>query len=180
MKGIVFTEFLEMVEARFSFEIADRILTESALPSGGVYTAVGDYDHGEMLTLVTQLSKAVDQPVPALVRAFGKHLFGRFVVGYPSFFKGMTSSSQFLAGIEDIVHVEVRKLYPTAQLPSFDIRQEGDILTMHYRSARPFADLAHGLIEGCIEHFADHATLTRADTPGSEGHDAVFTLTRAR
>jgi hypothetical protein len=77
------------------------------------------------------------------------------------------------------VHTEVRKLYPTAQLPSFDVRQEGDTLVLHYRSSRPFADLAHGLIEGCIEHFADHAALTRADTPGKEGRDAVFTLTRA-
>lgn len=177
MKGIVFTEFLEMVESKFSYEVADRILSESALPSGGVYTAVGDYDHHEMLTLVTQLSRAVDLPIPALVHAFGKHLFSRFVEGYPSFFKGIDSSMMFLSGIEDIVHAEVRKLYPTAQLPSFDIREQDNGLVMHYRSSRPFADLAHGLLEGCIEHFADRVMLARADTPGREGFDAVFTLT---
>ncbi len=53
MKGMVFTEFLEMVEDRFSPEIADRIITASDLRSGGAYTAVGTYEHSEMIQLVT-------------------------------------------------------------------------------------------------------------------------------
>jgi len=44
MKGIIFTEFLEMVEDRFSPEIADRIIEAADLPSGGAYTAIGTYD----------------------------------------------------------------------------------------------------------------------------------------
>ncbi len=52
MKGIVFTEFLEMVEEKFSPELADRIVEEAELPSGGVYTTVGTYNHGEMIKLV--------------------------------------------------------------------------------------------------------------------------------
>ena len=46
MKGVIFTEFLEMVESHFSPEMADRIITAARLPSGGAYTAVGTYDHG--------------------------------------------------------------------------------------------------------------------------------------
>ena len=38
MKGVVFTEFLEMVEDIFSPDIADQIVEEADLPSGGVYT----------------------------------------------------------------------------------------------------------------------------------------------
>ena len=41
MKGIIFTEFIEMVEDKFGFEVADNIITNSNLPSGGAYTAVG-------------------------------------------------------------------------------------------------------------------------------------------
>ena len=52
MKGVVFTEFLEMVEDRFSPEMADRIIEGAELASGGVYTTVGTYDHGEMIQLV--------------------------------------------------------------------------------------------------------------------------------
>jgi hypothetical protein len=36
MKGIVFAEFLELVEEKFGLEVVDRILQASTLPSGGV------------------------------------------------------------------------------------------------------------------------------------------------
>ncbi|MGH7856391.1 MAG: heme NO-binding domain-containing protein, partial [Candidatus Binatia bacterium] len=87
MKGIVFTEFLEMVEERFSPEIADRIIQASNLPSGGAYTAVGTYDYNELLRLVTNLGRETGVLVPDLVRSFGQHLFGRFYVSYPQFFE---------------------------------------------------------------------------------------------
>ena len=42
IKGLLFTELLEMVEDSFSPELADRIIEDADLPSGGVYTsAVG-------------------------------------------------------------------------------------------------------------------------------------------
>ena len=40
MKGIVFTEFLEMVEEKFDLETLDKIIINSKLPSEGVYTSV--------------------------------------------------------------------------------------------------------------------------------------------
>lgn len=45
MKGIVFTEFVDMVEAQFSADMVDDILDDAAPASGGAYTAVGTYDH---------------------------------------------------------------------------------------------------------------------------------------
>lgn len=44
MKGIVFAEFSEMVENRFSPELHDEIIVECDLASGRVYTSVGNYD----------------------------------------------------------------------------------------------------------------------------------------
>ena len=45
MKGIVFTECIDMVVARCTSESADRMLTAAAVPSDGTYTAVGTYDN---------------------------------------------------------------------------------------------------------------------------------------
>ena len=53
MKGIVFTEFLELVEDKFGLEMVDNIITSSTLESEGVYTAVGTYSFSEMLTIIT-------------------------------------------------------------------------------------------------------------------------------
>jgi hypothetical protein len=178
MKGIVFTEFLEMVESKFSYEITENIIEAADLPSGGVYTAVGTYDHAEIVALVTHLSKATNIAVPDLLKAFGHHLFFRFVAGFPQFFEGISSSQDFMERVDNYIHVEVRKLYPEAQLPSLEYEKPSPgVLKVTYRSNRPFADLADGLIAGCVEHFGDKVNVTREDVvPGSV---AVFTMTGA-
>jgi len=164
MKGIVFTEFIEMVEQKFSLETADRMLDECELASGGAYTSVGTYDHGEMVKMVVKLSEISGLPAPVLIKAFGYHLFQRFVLLYPGFFVGISSATDFLFHIEDIIHAEVRKLYPDAELPRFDVVQaEGGNLTLTYNSERHLGDLAEGLIESCIHHFGTPLTLVRQD-----------------
>jgi heme-NO-binding protein len=179
MKGIVFTEFLEMVEETFSVEVVDQIIEASDLPSHGVYTAVGSYDHAEILQLVTHLSEITGMAVPDLVRAFGKHLFGRFVQGYPHFFEGLDSAFAFLQQVENYIHIEVKKLYPDAELPSFDCdASHPGQLVMTYKSSRPFADLAEGLIRGCIEHYGEDIELTSQDLSGAQRKHVCFILTQ--
>lgn len=95
MKGIIFTELVEMVEATFSPELMDELMEEADLPSKGIYTSVGTYDHTEILTLVTLLSEKVNVPVVDLVKAFGQHLAGRFVLQYPMFFERVVGCSAF-------------------------------------------------------------------------------------
>jgi hypothetical protein len=180
VKGMVFTEFLEMVEDKFSPDMVDQIIEASDLPSGGVYTAIGSYSYEEMLQLVTELSKQTSIPVPDLVKAFGSHLFARFSVGHAHFFGGAKNSFDFLSGIEGYIHIEVRKLYPDAQLPTFNYEVDAsqpDQMTMIYRSQRPFADLAEGLIHGCIQHFHENITVSRVNL-ADDGTSAKFILTR--
>ncbi|MEQ8908539.1 MAG: heme NO-binding domain-containing protein [Vicingaceae bacterium] len=156
MKGIVFTEFLEMVEDKFGLLTLDKVVEENKLASGGAYTAVGTYDHAEMVLLVTNLSKEVNVPVGDLLEVYGKHFFDVLLQSYPSFFQGVKSAFQFLSSIENHIHVEVLKLYPDAELPSFDISQVDDkTLKMVYHSERKLAAFAKGLIEGCIAYFKE-------------------------
>jgi len=177
MKGIVFCEFVEMMEQEFSAEMADEILSGTLLESGGAYTTVGTYDHHEMLALVTQLSEKTGMPVPELVEAFGRYLFGRFVVLYPDFFEGVDGAFSFLDRIEEHVHVEVRKLYPDAELPTFETsRVDNDTMLMVYQSKRPFADLAHGLIEGCIAHYGEPVDVHMEDLSDDGRTHVRFTL----
>jgi hypothetical protein len=173
MKGMVFTEFLEMVEAKFSADMVDDIIDDANLPSGGAYTAVGTYDHGELVQMVVALSQRTDIPVPALVHTFGEHLFGRFYALFPAFFQGVTSALDFLEGIETVIHTEVRKLYPDAQLPQFDCTRSADGLQMLYSSPRHFGDLAEGLIHGAVAHFGDQLQITRNNQPNG---DIVFDM----
>jgi hypothetical protein len=179
MKGMVFTEFLEMVEDKFSPEMADRIIEQANLCSGGIYTAVGTYDHKEMVELISHLSDETGISPAELVHSFGVYLFGRFYTIFPSYFEGVSSSFDFLQRVEDYIHIEVRKLYPDAELPSFacDAPQPG-CLRLTYQSARPFAALAEGLIRGCVNHYGEAVDIQMEDLSDGRGTAARFLLTR--
>ena len=154
MKGIVFTEFLEMVESKFGIEMVNGLLDSSELASGGVYSAVGTYDHKEMVSLVVELGKRSGMPLPDLLKAFGRYLFGTFKTSYASMFESAGDGFEFLESIDQEIHVEVLKLYPDAELPSFKTeRKDDNVLQMDYHSDRAMGALAHGLIEACGEHY---------------------------
>lgn len=176
MKGVVFTEFFGMVEQAFSADMVDDLIDATAPASGGAYTAVGTYDHHEIVAMVVELSARSGAPVSDLLHAFGRHLFGRFHQLYPAFFDGVPDSFAFLASIEDVIHVEVRKLYPDAELPRFESSfPAAGSMEFVYRSPRHFHDLAAGLIDGCIAHFAEDVQVTRSAIDDG----VVFHLVRA-
>jgi hypothetical protein len=179
MKGIVFSEFIEMVEDVFSPELMDQIFDETDLDSGGAYTAVSTYNYEEMVSLVVKLSEHTNIAVPDLLKTFGKHLMGRFATLYPAFFENVNDCFGFLQTIENHVHVEVRKLYSDTELPTFETEMPNDnSLVMTYSSFRPFADLAEGLINGAIEHFGEKIELTREDLSNGVGNNERFILKR--
>lgn len=179
MKGIVFTEFLEMVEERFSADMVDDIIDDARLPHGGVYTAVGTYPHGEIVSMVVALSQRSGVAAGDLIRLFGQYLFGRFVQTYPAFFQGVTGAFQFLAGIEDIIHAEVLKLYPDAELPRFIVEHHDQHrLVLLYQSPRHFEDLAEGLMHGCVAHFGEPIRIEREECASSNAAGQRFILTK--
>jgi hypothetical protein len=179
MKGIVFTEFLELVENKFSMEIADRIITQADLVSGGAYTSVGTYDHMELVKLVANLSAETNIPVPDLIKDFGRHLAQCFYAGFLQFFENSPNLFDFLKNVDGYIHVEVRKLYPDAQLPAieYEMPAPGQLILM-YSSRRPFGDLAEGLIDGVAKIYNEAITLERENLPCEDGHNVKFTLTK--
>lgn len=180
MKGVVFTEFLDMVEQAHSAAVVDDLIAACDLPSKGAYSSVGTYDHGEIVQLVGALSRHTGVPVPQLVSAFGEHLFGRFLITHPQLFAGSTTTFDFLSSVHEYVHREVLKLYPDAQLPHFETRRVmPDTLLMTYRSPRGMEDLAEGLIRATAAHFGTTLTLTREVIRDAAGSAVRFTLQQA-
>lgn len=179
MKGVVFTEFLDYCEAQFSMETVDNIIQKSNVPSHGVYCAVGAYDPAEMFALVDALSEEVNIPVDALLKLYGKYLFTVFHKNYPQFFSESTTTFTFLQSVESYIHVEVKKLYPDAELPHFDFETTGpDNLTLIYNSKRKLGDLAEGLIMGCAEHHKEKIEIKRTDVHVEEGARVRFEMTK--
>ena len=177
MKGIVFTEFFQLVESLFDADMVDDIIDDCDLESGGAYTAVGTYNHIELLHLVGALSKKSDIPVKDLVYKYGHHLFSRFNELMPHFFEEPNNAFEFLESVHGTVHVEVKKLYPDANLPSFHTQRSDDnTLIMTYESQCPFADFAHGLMVGCIDSYKENIEITSEDKNTNESYSRIFTL----
>jgi hypothetical protein len=179
MKGLVFRTFLDMVEQSFSLDMVDKVIERSKLDTQGAYTSVGNYDYHELLSMVTHLSEITQVPVPYLVHDFGGFMLKYFEKAHAHYFTAHTDTFGFLSTLENQIHVDVRKIHQNAEVPTFDYDlQKPDVLVLTYRSSRPFADLAHGLIEATIEHYGEKITISRRDIPVESGGQAVFTLTK--
>lgn len=88
----------------------------------------------------------------------------------------MEHAYDFLESVDQVIHIEVKKLYPDAVLPKFICEREGGNLIMRYESKQAFADLAEGLITACIEDFKANVTLSREDASEGDLNVSVFTL----
>jgi Haem-NO-binding len=164
MKGVIFTEFLNLVEAKYGYETVDSLIEESNLHSKGAYTAIGTYPHSEMVKLVTNLSIRTHIPIQDVLKMYGTHLFSVFAQSYGHFLCNITSSFQLFLSIDKYIHVEVQKIYPDAELPSFECTLlNGTTLEMLYKSERRMGDFAEGLIEATLSHYKEKATIERTD-----------------
>lgn len=180
MRGMIFTEFLDMVEDDLGLAVKDRVLGVADPASGGVYAATGDYPATELMGLVDVLSSQTGRSRHALLEHFGAHMFGHFTRVYGRFFANTPSCFDFLGRIESYIHVEVSKLYPGAELPAFTYPvREPSRLVMEYRSPRGMAAFAQGLIGASIEHFGEPIRLSVEDLSAGAGTAARFTLERA-
>lgn len=171
MKGIVFTEFLDLVENRFGLETVDEIIQKSKLPSNGVYTAIGTYAFSEMLTLVYNLSEKTELSIDALLHVYGLHFFSVIERDYPGILATYSNPMSLLSSVESHIHVEVRKIYPDAELPRFEVvEQIGNKLTLLYYSSRCMYAFGLGLMEKAFEHYGRNASITtqKLNESGSE------------
>jgi hypothetical protein len=165
MKGIIFTEFLEMVEKRFGIKTVDTIVSQPNIEFDS-YTSVGSYPHGQMVHLVVNLSKHTGIAVEELLKVYGRYLFGRLAAQYPEMIIGITNPLDFLEKIESHIHVEVKKLYPESRPPALlPQRISAQQIKLTYKSHRSMADVAEGLIFGCGDYYQASLSLERKETP---------------
>ena len=160
MKGIVFTEFLELVEDKFGLEMVDSIIENSNLESKGIYTSVGTYNFAEMVQLLKNLSDKTGISKDDLLLIYGEHFFNVLKQSYPQILDIYRDPIEMLASVEKHIHVEVRKIYPDAELPKFDVIEKSDNnLLMIYKSSRAMHYFGLGLMNKTFEHFNSKATI---------------------
>lgn len=152
MKGVVFDILRDMVEDNYGLEGWQSILDKAG--SDGIYVSTQTYDDAELMSLVAAASDITRIAVNELVFSFGEYMIPKFYQRFPNFFEDAPNFIKFLVSVDQIIHVEVRKLFPDAGLPTFDYCDENEnALTMIYKSPRKLCQLAEGLISGSAKHY---------------------------
>lgn len=178
MKGIVFTEFLDLVEEKFGMEMVDDIIENSHLESQGVYTSIGTYAFSEMLALLQRLSSNTNLSIDALLLVYGEHFFSVVERNYPSFLTQYTDPLEMLSSIENHIHIEVKKIYPDAELPTFEVIEKSDTnLIMIYKSSRAMHHFGLGLMNKTLEYFNESATIV-LEKLKEDGTEVKFIITK--
>ncbi|RCW93927.1 heme NO-binding domain-containing protein [Winogradskyella arenosi] len=178
MKGIVFTEFLDLVEEKFGLEMVDKIITSSDLESEGAYTSVGTYRFSEMLQLLQHLSANTGISIDNLLLVYAEHFFGVIEDSYPGLLATYKDPIEMLSSIENHIHIEVRKIYPDAELPTFKVIDKTEnSLVMDYKSSRAMHHFGLGLMNKTFEHFNTTATI-ELEKIKEDGTEVRFIITK--
>lgn len=179
MKGVIFVELVNMAEDAFGEATVDAVLDKADLANGGAFTTVGNYPCSELVKIVLAFSEHSGLSPEVLQRKFGFWMMDHFVQHYPQFFADKTSAFGLLEAVDRQIHVEVKKLYPDAELPRFDTRRLADAeLEMIYVSRNPLEAFCHGMIEACLARFEETGEVTRApcaEPPGAVRFDVALT-----
>lgn len=154
MKGVIYTLFQDMVEEQLGLECWEYLLENTELESGGVYTSGSNYPDEEIVALVTTLSEYSKLPAAELIESFGKYLLPHLIHSLPEKIRHYDNLWDFLASVDDVIHVEVHKIDPKAMTPEIKVleRSEG-AMKISYKSPRKMCFLALGLIGQAGEHF---------------------------
>ena len=161
MKGIIFNLVEEVVSTEHGADTWDLLLDDSGLD--GAYTSLGSYPDDDLHRLVASASNALGAPPADVVRGLGQSAIPLLAERYPGFFAGHTCRS-FLLTLNDIIHPEVRKLYPGADVPDFTFESPSeDVLELGYNSARRLCALAEGFVLGAAAQFGETVTIEQTE-----------------
>jgi hypothetical protein len=181
MKGIIFTEFLDLVEERFGLEMVDKIICQSRLESNGVYTSIGTYSFYEFLQLLHNLSKNNSISIINLLRVYAAQIFSAMDTIHPGMLTSYNSPIEMIAAMNQHIEkifttkespsVEILKATSFSALPQFIVKEKTkNSLIINYISQRGMQHFWLGLMHEMFHHFNETATivLEKVKKDGSE------------
>ena len=158
MKGIIFNLVEKIIVENYNEDTWDDLLDSAGLD--GAYTSLGSYDDSDLFKIVNAASQALGMEPAAVVRMVGQRALPMMAELYPGFFTPHANTRSFVLALNDIIHPEVRKLYPGADVPVFDFdTRRDDLLIVGYHSHRKMCAFALGLIDGAATHYGEVATI---------------------
>ena len=157
MKGIVFNLLEGFVADTWGAEKYEEILALCPLMTKQPFVGPGTYPDADLITIATKAAEILDLPLPDALRAFGRYCLPHLMGRMPQLRSQYTNPKSLLLAVEEVVHVEVRKLMPAAVTPTFVYDSLlSDRIVLYYQSERKLCFFMEGLLEGlALEYQTD-------------------------
>ncbi len=157
VKGLIFDLVESVVVGESTW---DALLDDAGLD--GVYTTVGSYPDAELEALVQAACRRLDLSRTEVLRWVGRQAMPSILERYPAFFSPPDARA-FVLTLNDVIHPEVRKLHPGADVPEFDFEQPADErLVIGYGSRRRMCGFAEGLVLGAADHYGERVAIRQS------------------
>ena len=175
MKGIVLNVLEELVRREFGDPEWNRVLQDADVD--GAFTSLDTYPDAVLRKLVAAVGKRAHKTPGEALQWFGRHAMPLLASQFAHLFAAQTSTRSFILTLNDIIHPEVRRLYPGADVPVFDFdTSTPDALTLGYHSPRKLCALAHGFIEGAADHYGETVDVEQSECMHRGDAKCVFHL----
>ncbi|MES2503734.1 MAG: heme NO-binding domain-containing protein [Myxococcota bacterium] len=164
MKGIVFNLLESYIVSAGGQSAYDDILAKCKLQTSEPFVGPGTYPDSDFMEMVVKAAEHLNISLPNAVRGFGRFCFPRLASKFSTFVTPFENDPKgFLKTIDNVIHVEVRKLYRDAITPEFVISDTGpNQLLMAYSSPRKLCIFAEGLLDGVGDYFKKPLQYTQA------------------
>ena len=172
MKGVIFNIVEEIVVELFDADTWDDLLESAGLD--GAYTALGNYGEDELIAIVAEVASATDQGSDDVWRLVGRLALPKLASRIPASMVDGHDARTFLLSVNEIIHPEVRMIYPDAIPPVFTFTDGPEELLVVYRSARRLDALAEGLMRGCGDLFDQAVEVTQGNREGLSEDEVRF------
>tara|TARA_R110000744_G_scaffold74015_7_gene148050 strand:+ start:496 stop:1131 length:636 start_codon:yes stop_codon:yes gene_type:complete len=179
MKGIIFVKLNQFVDELWGDEFWDELLQVADLPSHGIYTSVATYDDAELFTLVSLIMEKKSLTAQEAQIAFGQWMFEQLLQAAPPEAHKFTDVFKFLYGVQNVIHVEVKKLNPEAILPEFEFLEETPTtLSFHYISPRKLCYFCEGIVQGLASHTGQQVIVEQTECEHEGDERCVMKVTK--
>lgn len=188
MKGIIFTEFLDLVEERFGLEMVDQIICQSRLESQGAYTSIGTYNFYEFLQLLHHLSKNKSISIINLLEVYAVQIFSAMDTIHPEVLTSYKNPIEMIAAMNDHIEIifniknatplEALEAKSFSPLPHFTVKEKTkNLLIIKYTSNRGMQHFWLGLMHEMFKHFNETATIV-LEIINKDGTEIKFTINK--
>ncbi len=161
MKGIIFNLAEEAVCRSHGEDTWDQILDGAGL--SGSYTSLGSYPDEDLFAILAEAGRLLGSDPQTMLREVAEGAMPLLAKRYPDFFDAHQDTCSFALTLNDIIHPEVRKLYPGARVPMFSYDRLGpNTLIMGYSSERRLCLLAEGFVTGAARHYGQQVVIEQS------------------